>query len=1435
MEYTNGRSASEAPADDEDFYGDDTPTCPTLDTQEPVLEVHAPGEPTLAAVVDGAPAVTATAATALAAATVAIAATEPEAVNVDDEDDSSSEMDLSSPSRSSTPEPVALPATSAAHAGAKRKLSDATDANDGPPVSTEDSAKKRKLSVQSAKQDGEKPRIPQLPPEVWQRVFLHLPPAMLCRCLRVSKPFNEYLTNTSAPPAARKDRPKLQVLDSESIWAQSRKSFFPTLPRPLAQFSELDMLKLIGGRACQFCHRPPVFPPATTVLNAGPGPNGLRVIWPFGIRSCGLCLQQRSLKDVQVLGDPSLGRLRNGVTHGFLSPDLHFAAESVRQTVPGGIPGNLRFSKIYYMTDLDAIKGEEESARALGSGAVDEWHKGLSARGKESMADSARWEKWELQQLRPGQDLAQVLREYDLASFPRHGEEVQRRPVGVNGVQLSPTANGVHPLPQPVHFFQNGYANHFQMPPQPPQHYLPAPPPFPAPMPPQHFFRPIRNPQEVEEARQARKAEIERRCREFEPSLEPNVLQHMESFQAAMQITTPMTDSAWEMLKPRIMAQRETAELAEHERASQLAALQAALPSGNMDDFVPRPAKETYDREYEQAQEPLRKQLAEYADDYVNGKWGGGKMLDKDNAPLFAIHALTHIRERYAEDKSLGLLPRFEPPKPKNGAKQGSPPMEPFLSLDNMKWVYDNKVRPLTDVHRREHFICAGCAEEKKPKWFAFEGLIQHYGAKHTTAFSKGNIVVHWQTAEWPEEPPFHSNPSHWLKLDRRSIDYKHNGRARSNPHGYHEGPFPAQSTPALSETPYHAATNGYPTVSPSYPPHYASPVNGPTNGYFHQPPSAAAPDIDISHDAQVAKLSSDAREIWDALDGVKDMMECIRIHTVIYHAIIHFVERFHQKPPLDLITDALATNALMRPLKNAHGLACRSCVAAQPNGVGNNGSYWIRIKGVKVYNTSSLITHLKVIHQPQVQGGFLDWTRDMIELPEAPLVKDLLRAPGMNDDKLALVAAAFPSAFPAPLPKIGVVSEEASQADSGRLPASRLLNRLSKKQKAQARKKGAKQSNGVADGDDPQEAPLPEPTEDEYDPRRPMFVPPKEQVADPSQFDTDARKNSPPPAATSAAGILDLAPETLAVLQSLGVLPAKQQQGAAPQNRRGSRSPSVGRAEPIIPRQDVSNPPVTTPSGAPDIAAILASLTGQAAPLPTATPPLAAGDTPGSMPRQYQHDQHGKPNHEPIGRQRHNGRRPSSRYEPASPPSHNVGNVDLHALQAALSQNGRHFEHNQQQLHTYVDAPWVPQPQPTPRYHYVYEGEQQYSQSQAHTPTYREAHVQYTPLPEREPARYQYEQPVPPKMIYVDQYGRPLELIPIDSATAPVQYATNPYEQQQYGRQHEQPMYTSAAPAAHLQPVYDDRRPMYYEPIPPNGVTQRYTYDDARASVPRN
>lgn len=111
--------------------------------------------------------------------------------------------------------------------------------------------------------------------------------------------------------------------------------------------------------------------------------------------------------------------------------------------MPGAIPGHLRFAKVHYAQHLRTLQSEEEDAKSLGEGAADEWRKGLFTKGKDAMADSARWEKWEIQ-LRLGADLAQVLREYDPSSFS-HTQSVQdahSKHPGVSGTPAPATANG---------------------------------------------------------------------------------------------------------------------------------------------------------------------------------------------------------------------------------------------------------------------------------------------------------------------------------------------------------------------------------------------------------------------------------------------------------------------------------------------------------------------------------------------------------------------------------------------------------------------------------------------------------------------------------------------------------------------------------------------------------------------------------------------------------------------------------------------------------------------------------------------------------------------------------------------------------------------------------------------------------------------------------
>lgn len=140
-----------------------------------------------------------------------------------------------------------------------------------------------------------------LPIEIWQHIFSFVPPVSLGRLLRVNRAFRSCLTDNSGE--LLKPRPVshgvVNLLGADAVWSASRKLFCPGVPRPLRGFKELDMWRLIRGESCQFCGKTNLIKPSPDSVDpweAGPGKDGVRVIWSFGVRSCGSCLSQRSQK-----------------------------------------------------------------------------------------------------------------------------------------------------------------------------------------------------------------------------------------------------------------------------------------------------------------------------------------------------------------------------------------------------------------------------------------------------------------------------------------------------------------------------------------------------------------------------------------------------------------------------------------------------------------------------------------------------------------------------------------------------------------------------------------------------------------------------------------------------------------------------------------------------------------------------------------------------------------------------------------------------------------------------------------------------------------------------------------------------------------------------------------------------------------------------------
>jgi hypothetical protein len=214
-------------------------------------------------------------------------------------------------------------------------------------------------------------------------------------------------------------------------------------------------------------------------------------------------------------------------------------------------------------------------------------------------------------------------------------------------------------------------------------------------------------------------------------------------------------------------------------------------------------ARDRIDKEWEQVQGPLRAKIAGFADETVQARWPKVKNPTRENCALFTINSLTHVRKRFyahvadeaAKAKAMGRRPIQDPPEG---------PFTQKLTLENMKWIFDTKIKPLFEKSIvKELFFCSAC--EGPHKAFAFESAIQHYAAKHTNALSLGNIIVHWR-AEWPEQLPFSATRLAPPKPLRSTIPSANSG-SNVGP------PYPA---------------------SHSYPAMAAAPM--PTTGLYHNP-----------------------------------------------------------------------------------------------------------------------------------------------------------------------------------------------------------------------------------------------------------------------------------------------------------------------------------------------------------------------------------------------------------------------------------------------------------------------------------------------------------------------------------------------------------------------------------------------------------------------
>lgn len=78
----------------------------------------------------------------------------------------------------------------------------------------------------------------------------------------------------------------------------------------------------------------------------------------------------------------------------FVTPELHVIPPQL--LFAGSDPTHSQVAKVFSSEQVKAIYAEFEGVQALGHATAEEWVKGLENRGKRSLADASRWERWYL-------------------------------------------------------------------------------------------------------------------------------------------------------------------------------------------------------------------------------------------------------------------------------------------------------------------------------------------------------------------------------------------------------------------------------------------------------------------------------------------------------------------------------------------------------------------------------------------------------------------------------------------------------------------------------------------------------------------------------------------------------------------------------------------------------------------------------------------------------------------------------------------------------------------------------------------------------------------------------------------------------------------------------------------------------------------------------
>lgn len=665
-------------------------------------------------------------------------------------------------------------------------------------------------------------------------------------------------------------------------------------------------------------------------------------------------------------------------------------------------PPNLQLIKYCFLPQVDELQNQLQYVQTLGPAATEEWYKGLEDRGSHLNSDAARFEQCELKGTftRLSQSRTQVhcpstaafdaVQNQISVTLPTHkqiptassghadprifaptktqGKQSLTLPALVKhnlimdpeNVRTDSTADRITTVPSEA-ATNDTLQTHPTVPKSPTSAsdssllLLPR-------------TRPGRSLHEAEQAQAQRRAEIERRCQAMIPPISQSTLPFMDAFQAAIKIARALTDDDWKILEPRLLAQRIAAQ---HKEAIQ------GTPGSNAEEQLrqqqleeeQRVAQENENNMWSELNISSRDRITRHAQKFIQQTWSGG--VRKATSSTFAAEVLCYVRQRFddeiaEEDKMLAMKGTAFPHTPESLANRR-------LTLEDMKWAFEEFVKPHTDKYGKDLFLCHDC--DNSQKLFPLEGVIQHYAAKHTHSFSRGSAVVYWK-AEWPSEPPFDPNPNiPWVQNASDSLTHPR-----------------------------------------------ANMINA---AKAWTAPKSSAPRSISSQETTSNELVLMIKDVWLLTDGVWNLPHSLRLYVVIQIAGKRFSQRFNEDLGFHLFLHCVQSRPELYFLHTLSGLHCKIC-ASQPDLAISQAVPRPRNFGLSF---TALLTHFQKIHidmdasssgngyglvsppwTMSSASGRQDWKRDMVMLPHGNEIQDILRSPSTDPTKLQLISEALNS-----------------------------------------------------------------------------------------------------------------------------------------------------------------------------------------------------------------------------------------------------------------------------------------------------------------------------------------------------------------------------------------------------------------------------------------